>query len=167
MSATILPSSATAITLFESDFGLRLLKVQNHMQMMRKVFGWFFALLTISCLGASILFLRSNLLYGRGILRLSVGIAFCFLMLMAYVFAMAWWSNWKQRPSARAWGIAASLANMAGPFILMTFRHQALTDLRWKILAFSTFALIAFAWPNPRDVQGRDPDGADLDPASK
>ena len=137
------------------------------MQIMRKIFSWFFAVLTISCLGASVLFLRSNLQFGRGIFRLSVGVGFCFLMLMAYVFAMGWWSNWKQRSSARGWGIAASLANMAGPFFLMFFRHQALTDMRWKILAFSTIALIAFAWPDARDTQVRDASFADLDSPSK
>ena len=31
---------------------------------------------------------------------------------LAVVFGMAWWTVWKGRPSARGWGIAASLINI-------------------------------------------------------
>jgi hypothetical protein len=80
--------------------------------------------------------------------RLSAFIVSAVLVLLALVFAMAWWTTWKARPKARVWGIAASLANLFGPLSVIYFRHQPLNDSRWKVIVVSALAFISYAWPD-------------------
>jgi hypothetical protein len=94
-------------------------------------------------LGVAVLFLYWGIIQHHGLPRLSTFITFGVLLSLALVLAMAWWTTWKAGPTARAWGITASLANMCGPLSMMYFAHRPLTDSRWKIIAFSTLALIA------------------------
>jgi hypothetical protein len=115
---------------------------------MRQIFGWLFGLCSIIALSVSVLFFRRGIVYDLGVRRFSTILTSGVIVLLALVFAMAWWTTWKARPTARAWGITASLANLFGPLSLMYFRRQPLTDSRWKVIAFSTLALIVYAWPN-------------------
>ena len=127
------------------------------MQIVRNLFGWLFGLVSIAALGVAVLFFRWGVIHDHGIALLSRLIASGVILSLALVFAMAWWTTWKARSTARAWGIAASLANLCGPLSLMYFAHRPLTDFRWKVIAFSTLALIAYAWPDSE----KDPDTAD------
>jgi len=69
------------------------------MEIVRKYFGWFFALLSIICLWFCALTLRHNLLEGHEISSLRAFVPGGVLLLFSLIHALAWWSIWKEKPS--------------------------------------------------------------------
>ena len=126
----------------------RIIPKARSMQILKQLFGWFFGLLSVVCLGASIFVFRGNLIQSSGALHPSTFIVFLILGPIAFIFARAWWTTWKAKPSARAWGITASLVNLFVPLSLIYFFHRHLTDSRWRIVAVSVLALVTYAWPD-------------------
>jgi hypothetical protein len=57
---------------------------------------------------------------------------------LAVAFGVAWWKIWKHRPSARGWGIAASLA-----FILLFLTDCLYGFHCWRALYGSTLLFLA------------------------
>jgi len=83
------------------------------MQNIRKALCWIFAITSLEYLLIS---LRSILYathrpYAFPLFR-SLLIAVSFPVVVATVSGVAWWIIWKGKPSARGWGIAASLMNI-------------------------------------------------------
>lgn len=120
---------------------------------MRKFFGWLFGIVAVICLGVSILICSGLVATGithrqnsRG--ALAALIVFFAFVCMTAVYAMAWWTTWKSRPSERAWGIAASLLQLTLPLSLIYFRYLKLSNGKWQMIALSTLALIVYAWPD-------------------
>ncbi|MGA8531781.1 MAG: M50 family metallopeptidase, partial [Acidobacteriaceae bacterium] len=71
--------------------------------------------------------------------------------LLGFVYGMACWKFWRGRPSARAWGIAASILNVAlgGLFLYMDRRYlldspAAFVNADSVLLAFGLGGLMAF-----------------------
>ena len=132
------------------------------MREIRQFFGWGFGIASVTLLGFSVLHLYSRLLRDRGLSRLTshevwrILIVCCVLFGAGLVFAMAWWTTRKVKPPTRAWGILASLLCLAFPLYVGYFAHQQMHTSEWKIMAFGTFALIAFAWPD-RTLSGPHP----------
>jgi hypothetical protein len=46
----------------------------------------------------------------HGLLSLRNQLTTAFFLALISIFALAWWTVWKEKPSARGWGVAASLA---------------------------------------------------------
>jgi hypothetical protein len=122
------------------------------MKSMRKVFAWFFAFLSVICLFVTVDSLRWIGLHDRGAVLVRRFLAPVILISFAYLFAMAWWTTWKDKPWARVWGTAASLANLCVMLQVMHAWHRPMTNSRWEIIAVTVFALIAYAWPDPDDA---------------
>jgi hypothetical protein len=129
----------------------------------RKIFGWLFACFFICCLGACVSFLRHHLGPGHSALGLGTFFAFGALLLIACILGTAWWSTWKELPNARAWGIAASLVNLAVPSYMIFHIRQRLDNALWMMMASGAVALIAYAWPEREEYLGVEtpPDGPD------
>lgn len=129
---------------------------RGNMPTMRKFFGWLFGVVSVICFGVALYSLYRDLVEGGGISRqssryiLATLIVFCVLLAMAFMYAMAWWTTWKSKPSERAWGIAASLAQLFVPFYAIYFHHRQLSNGKWQMIALGTLALIAYAWPDSR-----------------
>jgi len=117
------------------------------MQKIKKFCGWIFSLMSVLCLSMSVWVSRSRLLQHHGIPSLRLFVPGAVLFLFAYVFGMAWWCTWKGRPSARAWGIIASLVTMYIPLSLTYFFHSPFSNSIYKAIVFSFLALIAYLWP--------------------
>jgi len=71
-------------------------------------------------------------------------------IVMATISGLAWWSIWKGKPSAKGWGIAASLM-----YLLIFFRRfiiplVATWDHRASALFIGTAGLVAFLWRDKR-----------------
>jgi hypothetical protein len=120
---------------------------------MRKFFGWLFGIVAVMWLAISILIcsglVKTGILHrqnSRG--SIAALIIFFAFVCMTAVFAMAWWTTWKSRSTARAWGIAASLIQLSLPLSLIYFRHLKLSNGKWQMMVLSTLALIAYAWPD-------------------
>ena len=77
----------------------------------RKVCGWLFAITSIVCIWGTFRLVPEILRYrsykSHFIESAEAAIIF---PVGAIIFAVAWWSILKERPTARFWGVAASLA---------------------------------------------------------
>ena len=67
---------------------------------------------------------------------------------MATVFGFAWWKMWKQRPSARAWGIAASVLITAHPVWRIIRFPRSIHGYNVLVLAVGVVGLLAFLMPD-------------------
>ena len=96
------------------------------MHSLRKLLYWVFALTAITCLQISIAnFARSLQIPTHVPLWRACSVPAGFF-LMAVVFAMAWWTVWRQRPSGKIWGVAASLINIVtGLWPMVFYPHDA------------------------------------------
>ena len=61
------------------------------------------------------------------------------------IFGIAWWTVWKERPSARGWGITASLAY----FVFFScywaiIPSRSIWDHHWGALVLGTCGMVAF-----------------------
>jgi 4-amino-4-deoxy-L-arabinose transferase-like glycosyltransferase len=65
---------------------------------------------------------------------------------------MTWWTTWKQLAAARPWGIAASLATLVMPLMLILRFHQRLNNAIWTLMALTLFALISYARPQDKSL---------------
>jgi peptidase M50-like protein len=114
------------------------------MHTLRKYLGWVFAFTSLVCLQiviSSILHTthrQSTDLALRGLL-----VETAFLTALAVVFGVAWWTVWKGKPSARGWGIAASLTNILVSLPWVFISRDAWRDL-WVILAIGVAGLVVF-----------------------
>jgi hypothetical protein len=117
------------------------------MHAIRKFCGWFFGPLAIICLSLPVLHLRRDVLTRHSATLSRALIVDCIMISLAFVFALAWWTTWKARPTARAWGITASLTELAFPLSLMRVAHAPLTNPMWMMIVDSVICFIAYAWP--------------------
>jgi hypothetical protein len=62
----------------------------------------------------------------------------------AIVFGLAWWSVWKEKPSARFWGVAASLIWLLTALIA----YVQFSRLTWALPIAGIAGLIAFSAPD-------------------
>lgn len=113
------------------------------MHVLRKFLYWVFAITAISCVQMSVVFfLSGRAIPYEGRFWLIHLIPPCFF-LMAVVFATAWWTVWRQKPSGRIWGAAASLINvLTGLWPVIMWPRDA---FRFGVMGFlSVFGLVAF-----------------------
>ena len=79
------------------------------------------------------------------------------MLLLAVVFAMTWWTSWKDRPAARAWGISASLLNLSVILLVTHLTRWPRTGATWEGLVLSIFVLIVYGWPDRETESLSDP----------
>jgi len=65
---------------------------------------------------------------------------------MAIIFGVAWWNIWKQRPSAKGWGVAASSIHILLSLWMIIFRSYPILSCQGFGLILGTVGLIAFLW---------------------
>jgi hypothetical protein len=83
------------------------------MQGIRKIMAWIFAFISLVCLWIVLRYIGAIYRHLASLphpsLKLLV-VPAVFSALTA-VFGLAWWTTWKEKASARGWGIAACLIN--------------------------------------------------------
>ena len=128
-------------------------------QIYRKIMCWIFAIIAVVCLWIVLYHITYIIRYYYTHLSLLMHFSLRILIvpvlfaLLAYIFGMAWWTVWKDKTSAKSWGIVASLINilvMLRPFI----RHShSLSGRQWELLAIGIAGLIAFMWPDKEESE--------------
>jgi Peptidase family M50 len=99
------------------------------MHTLRKYLSWVFAFTSLVCLQLALSgvlrpFHRHTTVAAlRGLLAATV-----FLTILAAVFGRAWWTVWKGKPSARGWGLAASLINVLVSLLPIIFSSRSTWD---------------------------------------
>jgi hypothetical protein len=124
---------------------LQVLQGKN-VQELRKLVGWQFAGAAVTTLLVTA-WLIPEILGGAGRLSPKVCIITVFVA-MATIDGIAWWSVWKERPSARGWAVAASLASLLGSLWLISHSWRLARWCTWFTAALSIAWLVLFLWPN-------------------
>lgn len=127
------------------------------MGLIRKYFGWTFAVSSVVCLACSIGLTWSAVHRQRGMPRFRTMLIEAVFLCMSLVFAMAWWNVWQEKAAARIWGVVGSLIYMLIA-LRDVFSSHSMTSSSWEVLTASMFGLAAFMWRNQK------PDAGDFPP---
>ncbi len=75
---------------------------------------------------------------------------------VAAIFAASSWTNLKARPSARAWGLAASMTSVLLGLLPTMLSHRAIGGGFGTVLGIGVLGIVAFArpWSTPHSVTG-------------
>ena len=120
----------------------------------RKIMCWFFAFVAVVCLWIVLIHISNTIRYYHSLHHPLLGmIVPTVFLLLATIFGMAWWTVWKDKTSAKIWGITACLINIL--VTLMTYiRHsRSLSSRQWELFAVGIVGLIAFLWPDKEESE--------------
>jgi len=112
------------------------------MHTLRKYLSWVFAFTSLVCLQISASSILATIQRHHSLLLFRYLLVPLTFTVLATVHGAAWWTIWKNKPSARFWGLAASLINLllSGGLIYLSRSPRGL----WLILALGITGLIAF-----------------------
>lgn len=133
-----------------SDIGL-MKGGSSLMNAIRKLICWLFAISAVLCLwnatrlGVYIAHRHDAFQSLRSLLIAAI------LPVLAAIYLVAWWTVWKEKPSTRGWGIAASLTYVLLPICGTLYSSRSLPSSIWAMLGIGVLGLIAFSW---RQVSG-------------
>ena len=116
---------------------------------LRKLVGWQFAGTGVATILVAAWFIpeiSGSAARGSSLLREVCLITI--LSAMASIYGIAWWAVRKERPSARVWAIAASLASLLGSLWLISHSWRLARWCTWFTAALSIAWLVLFLWPN-------------------
>ena len=112
---------------------------------LRKILCWCFALTSLLHFWVPISHIANRMYRHDTILVPPAQLSVTFFWAAAVIFGVAWWTVWKGRPSARGWGIAASLL-----YLLIFLLHSVIFPSRsiWGhhlgALVIGTTGMVAF-----------------------
>ena len=110
-----------------------------------RTLSWTFAISSLVGLGVTLL--SVCMVYQRALLNPLFLLVPGVLSMQAAIFAVAWWTIRKRKPSARVWGVAASLTYIL-PTLFIIFwkihRSRAIRDCTWIMLAIGVVGVVAF-----------------------
>lgn len=121
------------------------------MRLIRRIMGWVFAIASLFFAVGSYSFLVQTAQIQRSYAPSKPWIQLVDAVPVSAViiFGVAWWRVLKQRPSARGWGIAASLIFLLFSLWAIFFGSESIWGLVGVELALGVVGLIAFS-PRPR-----------------
>jgi hypothetical protein len=131
----------------------------SNLRILRNFLSWNFAFLSLVCVVLGYWIIRRSLDH-RGIADYPhpwALILFAVFPAMAAVFGIAWWKVWRERSSARPWGIAASLTLMIYPLRHIFFATQPFANFTIITLAVGIVGLVVFAMPEGPRTDADDP----------
>ena len=112
----------------------------------KKFLSWVFAVSALLCIwnGLKIILRMINRHYGfsapRHLLLASV------FPILTIIWAVAWWTVWRRKPSGKGWGIVASLTYVLLPVWTIYSSHSLAFSLG-AMLALGVIGLVVFIWP--------------------
>jgi hypothetical protein len=105
------------------------------MHALRKFLYWVFAISAITCLQISVAYFPRGLQNPNRLpLWRAVSIPAGFLLIAA-IFATAWWTVWREKPSGKVWGVVASLINLSTGLLPIVL---------WRRDTFRAFGIVGF-----------------------
>jgi len=117
-----------------------------NLRILKLALGWNFAFLSLLCAGlACWIILRTFQIQLMAASSHPVALILdAVFPAMAAVFGVAWWKVWKQRPSARIWGIAASVLLALYPLSHIIRFPRLIYGYDLVVLSVAIAGLIAF-----------------------
>jgi hypothetical protein len=123
-----------------------------------KILLWTFASMSLVCISIA-LPLIAGIVHQCVFRTLRSLIAPGVLSTQAAIFAVAWWTIWKRTPSARGWGVAASMTLILSSFFTIWSRVHRTRSIRacaGTLMAVGVIGLVAFLRHDGRDDPGKD-----------
>jgi len=113
------------------------------MKFLRTMLGWLFALSFAVCASEAVRLVLWALKQGSdGSHPLVRAEALVVFPVCALIFAVAWWSIWKERPSAKFWVIAAGLSWI----LIWLLSSLQFARFFWMLLAGGMVGVVVFVW---------------------
>jgi len=125
------------------------------MYKLRKYLCWVFAFSCLVCLGIALrrtLYIVHRHYAFLPFAHLRVPAVF---LIQAVICGVAWWTIWKEKPFARAFGIAASLIFVGVPLWGITFFSQSVWGNEGIVLAIGVAGVVAFSWSDKQHRVGK------------
>jgi hypothetical protein len=113
------------------------------MHTLRKYLSWSFGFTALVCLRLAFSLTRDTI-HQQHTFRLLLLVAPSMMFAFAAVFAMAWWTLFKRKSSARGWGIAASLINIQVSLFPIIIPPHSVRNVFSLILGLGVAGLVAF-----------------------
>jgi hypothetical protein len=130
------------------------------MRGVRKLIAWTFAFVCFVCLWIGVRDIgrayRHIAVVPFVLTNLRVLVVPVVFSALAALFGTAWWTEWKERPSATRWGIAASLVNILLPLGHIVFFSRGNWNRGVTVLAVGVVGIVAFLWPRDTDAGPED-----------
>jgi hypothetical protein len=118
------------------------------MRDIRKFLGWAFLIASLVSICLTILSIERGIQMHYDFLRPRILLLEAAFPVMAVIFGMTWWTVWRDKPSARGWGAAASSIQILLPLCMIIFRSYSILGCQGVGLALGVVGLIAFSWPD-------------------
>jgi len=118
---------------------------------LRWALGWNFAFMALICAAMSILVILRTMRFKQEAFQHAassnplVFFLYAVFPVAAVLFGVAWWKIWRQRPSARTWGIAACILLALHPLWRVIGRQGSVHIYNFIVLAVAIVGLIAFS----------------------
>ena len=128
-------------------------------QIYRKIMCWIFAFIAVVCLWIALYHITYIFRYYYTHLSLLMHFSFpsligpVFFVLLAYIFGMAWWTVWKEKPLGKSWGIVASVINNLAMITAFIWHKRSLSGRQWEVLVIGIVGLIAFLWSDKEESE--------------
>ena len=119
---------------------------RRSVQELRQLVAWQFAVTGVVTLLVAAWLIPEIL--GRAARLLPKVCIIAIFLAMASIDGTAWWAVRKERPSARVWAVAASLASLLGSLWLISHSWRLAQWCIWFTAALSIAWLVLFLWPN-------------------
>ena len=116
------------------------------MPTLRKNLCWIFAIEAFVCLQLALSSIPRTIHRPYAFFSLRNLLVPALFTALAVVFGKAWWTVWKERPSARVWGIAASLMWTLIFFSQFIIPLRPVWDKHVGALFIGGVGLVAFLW---------------------
>jgi len=119
--------------------------------------AWLFGLTSLISICFAVRIILRVIYRCNSFLQLQIQIISAFFPVLAIIFGVAWWTVWKQKNSAKGWGIAASLI-----YVLLSLWEIVFSKRPWNsflgTLAVGLVGLIVFLWPYEKEADTDDPE---------
>ena len=137
------------------------------MHNLRTFMSWMYAISSLQCLRIAFLRIlriqRDFVFLPVPLLNLLVPTEFS---VFAIIFGVAWWTVFKGKPSARGWGITASLIYVLFSLSEIIYYSRPVWGSLGVMLATGVAGLVAFVWRKDRHGSSEKPrESADYRPA--
>lgn len=120
------------------------------MHNLRKFVSWIYAFSSLRCFQIALLRILRTIHAGHPFLPLRNLLIATEFSILAIIYALTWWAVFKGQPSARGWGIAASLTYIIISVWSIIYFLRPVWGAFGVIFAIGITGLIAFWWRDER-----------------
>jgi hypothetical protein len=121
---------------------------------LRKYMGWVFAVSSLLAVCFAPMLILDVFRWGSHSLFPLRSLLICMVFpILALIFGFAWWAIWKDRSSAKGWGITASTLHILMSLLPFVLLRRSIVECQLLGLALGAIGLTAFLWPSAIDAE--------------